>query len=417
VPEVFGATPPDIGQFRTQVRQWLAANMEPLAPGTDPRSLMVSDEVSRFSHARALQRALYDAGLGGLSFPVACGGRGWPPEYQAVLSQEAAAYLMPIRFSMPTLGIIAPTILEFGTEEQKGRYIPPMLRGDHLWVQFLSEPTCGSDLAGARTAAVRDGDQWVINGSKVWSSGAYGCDYGICLARTDWDATKYAGLTMFVIKIDQPGVELRRIRQVNGSGEFCQEFFTDLRLTDADVVGEVNGGWTVAARLLSHERDAVGGGSAYIGNVNTQRTGTSNARLVELARAAPAPVAAARRQAVGETHMLTVVGRQLIERVEAGTRTGQFAGPGGAVLKLFRGVSSARQASLGLTLGGPGAVVGYTRDGVGLGVASLMRQSGCLAGGSNEMQRNLISERLLGMPREPAADRDIPYREVHHSKS
>ena len=417
MPEVPGTPPPGIEQFRAQVRDWLAANMKPLAPGTDPRSLMASDEVSRFASPRALQRALYDAGLAGLSFPVAYGGHGWPPEYQAVLSQEAAAYVMPIRFSMPTLGIIAPTILEFGTEEQKRLHIPPMLRGDHLWVQFLSEPTCGSDLAGARTAAVRDGDRWVVNGSKVWSSGAYGCDYGICLVRTDWDATKYAGLTMFLVKLDQPGFELRRIRQVDGSGEFCQEFFTDLRLSDTDVLGEVNGGWAVATRLLSHEREAVGGASVYIGSVNTQRTGTSSARLVELARNASAPVSAARRRALGETQLLTVVGRQLIERLEAGTRTGQFAGSAGAVLKLFRGVASARQASLGLTLGGPAAVIGPTGDGVGLGVASLMRQSTCLAGGSNEMQRNIISERLLGMPREPAADRNIPYREVHHSKS
>jgi alkylation response protein AidB-like acyl-CoA dehydrogenase len=387
VPEPAAAAAPDLGQFRAEIR--------------------------RFSEARAQQRALYDAGYAGLSFPAAYGGRGWPPEYQEVLNSEGAPYDLPIRFSMPTLGIIAPTILEFGTEEQKREHIPAMLRGDHLWVQFLSEPTCGSDLAGARTAAVRDGSTWVLNGSKVWSSAAYGCDYAICLARTDWDATKYAGLTMFLVKIDQPGVTVRRIRQLDGPGEFCEEFFTGLRLTDADVLGEVNGGWKVATRLLSHERDAVGGSSVFIGSVNTQRIATSGGEQVELARRAPGPVAAARRQALGESQMLTIVGRQLIERLEAGTRTGQYPGPAGAILKLFRGVASARQATLGLTLGGPAAVIGSS-DTTRLGMTFLMRQGTCLAGGSNEMQRNLISERLLGMPREPAGDRDIPFREARH---
>ena len=265
---------------------------------------MASDEVSRFCSARAQQRALYDAGYAGLSFPAAYGGRGWPPEYQQILNEEGASYDLPIRFSMPTLGIIAPTILEFGTEEQKCQHIPAMLRGDHLWVQFLSEPSCGSDLAGARTTAVRDGSTWLVNGSKVWSSAAYGCDYAICLARTDWDATKYAGLTMFLVKVDQPGITVRRIRQLDGPGEFCEEFFNDLRLTDSDVLGEVNRGWKVATRLLSHERDAVGGSSAFIGSVNTQRIATSGGEQVELVRRAPAPVAAARRRALGESQML-----------------------------------------------------------------------------------------------------------------
>jgi alkylation response protein AidB-like acyl-CoA dehydrogenase len=415
VPELRSAVPPpDIKEFRAEVRRWLKGAMQPLVPGIDPRSRMASDEVSRFSAARAQQRALYDAGYAGLSFPVDYGGRGWPPEYQEILNEEGAPYDMPIRFSMPTLGIIAPTILEFGSEEQKRQLIPRMLCGDQLWVQFLSEPSCGSDLAGARTSAVRDGTFWVLNGSKVWSSAAYGCDYGICLARTDWNATKYAGLTMFLVKIDQPGLTVRRIRQLDGPGEFCEEFFTDLRLADSDVLGEVNAGWKVATRLLSHERNAVGGSSVFIGSVNTQRITTFGGEQVELARQAPAPVAAARRRALGESRLLTVVGRQLIERLEAGARTGQCPGPVGAVLKLFRGVASARQATLGLTLGGPAAVLSRGGDTTRLGMTFLMRQGTCLAGGSNEMQRNLISERLLGMPREPAADHDIPFREARH---
>ena len=184
---------------------------------------------------------------------------------------------MPIVFNTPALTICAPTILDFGTEEQKRRHLPAILSGDELWVQFLSEPTGGSDLAGLVTRADKDGDVWILNGSKIWSTGAYRADYALCLARTDWHATKHRGLTMFIVKIHQPGIDLQQIEMVNGSKEFCQEFFDDVALPEADVVGRVNDGWTVASRLLFHERDAVGGGSPYASGIGPgTRSGPQN---------------------------------------------------------------------------------------------------------------------------------------------
>ena len=154
-------------------------------------------------------------------------------------------------------------ILDFGTEEQKRRHIPPILRGEELWMQFLSEPSGGSDVAGAQTTAVRDGDEWVMNGSKIWTTGAWWADWGLCLARTNWDVPKHRGLSVFMLKIHQPGIEVHRIEMLNGSTEFCQEFITDVRIPDGDRIGEVDQGWTVGTRWMYHER-TLSGGSPYV---------------------------------------------------------------------------------------------------------------------------------------------------------
>ena len=254
------ADPHDLAAFRTHTRRWLAAHMPRRDPDADPRAAMTSDEHDRFSRARMLQRTLYEGGFGGLAFPEAYGGAGLTPAHQQVLVEEAADYEMPVRFVMPTIGIIAPTLLDFGTESQKRAHIAPMLRGDHLWVQFMSEPTGGSDMAGATTRATRDGDVFVLSGSKIWSSGAHLRDHAMCLARTNWDVPKHRGLSMLAIEIDQPGIEVVRIRQVDGSAEFCQEFFDDVPIPASAVVGAVDDGWAVATRMLFHERNAVGGG-------------------------------------------------------------------------------------------------------------------------------------------------------------
>jgi alkylation response protein AidB-like acyl-CoA dehydrogenase len=394
-----------LGAFRARAARWLAENMPVAPPGWTARAAMASDEVDRFSRQRMLQRQLYDGGFAGLSFPAPYGGHGLAPEFQRIFAEEAVGYEMPIRFSMPTLGIIGATLVEFGTEEQKRQHLPAMLRGDELWVQFLSEPGCGSDLAGAVTSATRDGDTWVVRGSKVWSSAAYGCDFALLLARTDWEVPKHQGLTMFIVPTDAPGLELRRIRQVDGSREFCEEFFDDVALPADAVIGGVNDGWTVAARLLSHERDSVGGGSPYIGNVlGHQAAVPPGPRLAAAAVAAGRGADGAARQLVAEAHVLSSVATALVDRVAA---SGQ-RGPAGAVLKLYRGTSAMRIATIGLELAGPAGVVGATNAGTDY----LMRQSGSLAGGSNEMQRNLIAERLLGMPREHAPDRGVPFSEV-----
>jgi alkylation response protein AidB-like acyl-CoA dehydrogenase len=408
-----------LGAFRQRAATWIADNLPPIPPGGLPGNPMASDEDPPFAHQRALQRRLWDGGFAGLAFPVAYGGRGLTPDHQRVFVEEARGHEYPFRFTMPTIGIIGATLFEFGTEDQKRRYLPEVLRGDALWVQFLSEPTCGSDLAGARTRATRDGEGWVLNGSKVWSSAAYGCQYGLCLARTNWDVPKHRGLTMFVVPTDSPGLQMRRIRQVDGSMEFCEEFFDDVVLPADAVVGDIDQGWTVASRLLGNERDSVGGSSPWIGPVVIERgAGRDAGPLVDEAIAAGRAADPRVRTLVAQAHVQSVVNQQLVRRVAARVANGTAEGPEGAILKLARGTAEASMATTALQLAGTDAVVATHPDdapgatSIDLGVGFVMRQARSLAGGSNEMQRNLIAERLLGMPREHAPDSGVPFAQV-----
>jgi alkylation response protein AidB-like acyl-CoA dehydrogenase len=404
-----------VEDFRERARAWLAATMPPLPEGSTNQELSRADESGE--RARRLQRLLFDGGFAGICFPVAYGGLGLSRAHQRAFTIESLPYQMPTVFNVPTLSILAPTLLDFGTEEQKLRHIPAILKGDELWVQFLSEPSGGSDLAGLVTRATRDGDVFILNGSKIWSSGAFRSDYSLCLARTDWQVPKHRGLTMFILKIHQPGVEVQQIKMVNRTAEFCQEFFDDVPIPVTDVVGEINDGWTVASRLLFHERDAVGGGSPFASGAAIAAAGQGGQRseLLELARATGQAGDPRVRQLVAEDRINERIQGQLIDRVTTGIRTGALPGPAGALPRLLHATNTERHLDMALEIAG--ADIGAWMDGdeSGLGEIYLLRQGGSLGGGSNEMQRNIISERVLGMPREYAADRDKPFDEVRHN--
>jgi alkylation response protein AidB-like acyl-CoA dehydrogenase len=404
-----------VDAFRARARQWLTDTMPRLPDGATNHLLSRDDESGE--HARALQRLLFDGGFAGICFPVAYGGQGLSLAHQQAFTQESAPYQMPTVFNVPTFSILAPTLLDFATEEQKVRHIPAMLRGDELWVQFLSEPSGGSDLAGLVTRATRDGDVFILNGSKIWSSGAFRSDYSLCLARTDWQVPKHRGLTMFILKIHQPGVEIQQIKMVNGTAEFCQEFFDDVPVPIADVIGEVNDGWTVASRLLYHERNAVGGGSPFVSGLPNAGASPGGQRtdLLDLARATGQADDLRVRQLVAEARINDRVQGQLVERVATGIRTGDFPGPAGALPRLFAATNGERHFDIGLEIAGSRAGAWLEGDPDSWGVDYLIRQGFSLGGGSNEMQRNIISERVLGMPREYAADRDKPFDEVRHN--
>ena len=403
--------PEPVEDFRARARAWLAESMPPLGDGFNDRS------DARREIERDLQARLWRGGFAGVCFPAAYGGLGLSVEHQRAFTEESAPYDMPFSLNVPTLGILAATLVEFGTHEQKARHLPAILRGEELWVQFLSEPSGGSDLAGCLTRADRDGDLFILNGSKIWSSAAYASDYAMCLARTNWDAPKHRGLSMFIMKIHQPGVQVEQIRQVDGSLEFCQEFFDDVPLAVTDVVGEIDDGWNVATRLLIHERMAVGGGSVYTSgrSLGHQAQGEES-NLVEVVRATGRTSDPHARQLVAEAHIRQVVGGQLVRRLSQAMATGAMAPPAGSVMKLFGATNVMRRTEIGLELAGE-SVAAWPLDGdppvgAALGQASLWRQGVSLGGGSNEIQRNIISERLLGMPREASADREIPYRDV-----
>ncbi|HYZ99359.1 MAG TPA: acyl-CoA dehydrogenase family protein [Acidimicrobiales bacterium] len=403
----------ELDAYRRRVRAWVADNLRKLEPGE--RWEPLGDDDDRASRARQLQRRLYDGGFAGICYPTEYGGQGLPIEYQRVFDAESEGYELPALFSVPTLSICGPTILEFGTEEQKQRYIPAFIRGDELWVQFMSEPTGGSDMAGALTRATRDGDVFLLNGSKVWSTYAYRSDFALCLARTNWDVPKHRGLTMFIVPVHHPGITVNQIKMVDGTEEFCEEFFDDAVIPADNVLGEVDDGWTVATRLLFHERAAVGGASPYTCGRMPRGADAGRTELIDLAKASGRAADPRVRGRVGQAEATDIVQRQLVDRVRTGLETGHFPGPAGSLVRLYAGTAQVERVTIALELAGDDALVWEGDDGGHQGIRYVQRQAACLGGGSTEMARNIISERILGMPREYAADRDVPFRDVRRN--
>src|ERR1700733_4467226 len=304
----------DLDTFQARARDWIAANLEPLN-GADPFMGHATDDADQVVRAKAIQRKLWDGGFAGLCYPVPYGGQGLPPEYQQAFNEESRGYELPWLFNTPTLTIITPTLLEFGTEEQKQRYIPAVLRGDELWVQFLSEPSGGSDLAGALTRATRDGDVFILNGSKIWSTYAWKSDYALCVCRTDWDVPKHRGLSVLIVKVHQPGITITQIKHVDGSDDFCQEFFDDVVAPADQILGQVDDGWNVASRLLLHEREAMSGSSPYAMAPRTAAHENDQVRAAALAQDAGGATDARVRQLIGEARVLTRVHTALVGRI------------------------------------------------------------------------------------------------------
>lgn len=415
----------DLEAYRLRARAWLAENMRRLdATSVRDGLTETTDEqaVERTSHARRLQRKLFDGGFAGICVPVEYGGQGLTFDHQRVFNEEIEGYEMPATLQVPTMSPCAAVILDFGTDEQKRRHIPPILRGEAVWVQMLSEPSGGSDVAGALTTAVRDGDHWIVNGSKVWTSGAWRSDWALLLARTNWDVPKHQGLTVFMIAIHQPGIEIRRIPMLNGANDFCQEYMTDVRIPDSDRIGDVDAGWTVGRRWMYHERAAKAGGSIYVSRPASSTGGQSvsggvGRDLVALAERMGTIDDGPARQLIGEAETMSVVGRALSTRIAEGVQSGAFTDQAAAIARIYNGMMETRLATIAFELSGRGAVAWTEADAdVGdRGIAFLMRQRHCIGGGTIEMSRNAVGERVLGFPRDATPDRDRPFREVQRN--
>ena len=365
---------------------------------------------------REIQRSLFDAGLAGICFPREYGGQGLTPAHQGVLNEELVSYDYPAHLQTPSISQCAPVILEFGTEEQKKEHLPRILRGDEIWAQFLSEPGGGSDVAGAVTTAVRDGDEWVLNGSKIWTSGAWWSDWALCLARSNWDVPKHRGLSVFMVPIRHAGIELHRIELLNGMKEFCQEFLTDVRIPDSQRIGDIDAGWTVGIRWMFHER--LGTSSPYM-TIPRSVHHDSGMAAWSVARDAGRLEDPVAKDLIGEARALSLVRQQLPRRLDQAIKAGVINDQAAAIARLFGGMVATRLNTIALELAGSAAVTWDETDGAtaGIGTDFLIRQVSTIAGGTVEMARNVVSERVLGMPRERALDRDIPFREVQRART
>lgn len=389
----------DAARLRTLTQEFLAAH----PPATTPRADFLG--------------ARFDAGLAWVHYPEGLGGLGVPRSLQAVVDAELEAAGAPDnapRRNGIGLGMAAPTILHYGTDDQKRRFLKPLWVGDEIWCQLFSEPGAGSDLAALGTRAVRDGDDWIVNGQKVWTSGAHNARFAILIARTDPDVPKHRGITYFVCDMTDPGVEVRPLRQITGEAEFNEVFLTDVRIPDAHRLGAVGDGWKVAQTTLNNERVAIGGmhiprEGGLIGIVAKTwrerpelRTPDLHQRLVKL---------------WVDAEVARLTGERLRQQLVAG-----HPGPEGAGMKL--GFARLNQEISGLevellgeegllyddwTLRRPELVDFAGRE---AGYRYLRAKGNSIEGGTSEVLLNIVAERVLGLPPEPRTDKDVAWKDL-----
>jgi alkylation response protein AidB-like acyl-CoA dehydrogenase len=385
--------------LRQQVRDFLAAH----DPAAMPRLEFL--------------RARFDAGLAWVHYPEGLGGLGLPRELQGVVDAELAAANAPTNSPEKIgigLGMAAPTILAFGSEEQKKRWLRPLWTGEEVWCQLFSEPGAGSDLAGLGTRAVRDGDHWVVNGQKVWTSSAHYARWGLLLARTDPDVPKHAGLTYFGLNMTDPGVEVRPLRQLTGEAEFNEVYFTDATVPDSDRIGGVGDGWRVAQGTLMNERVAIGGGAM-------PREGGSIGLLAGTWRKHPELRTPGLHDRLIRLWADAEVARLAATRLRQQLAAGQ-PGPEGSAAKFVFARLNQEITALELEVAGadslryddwtmrrPEAISFLHR---GPGYRYLRSRGNSIEGGTSEILRNIIAERVLGLPSEPRTDTRVPWKDL-----
>jgi alkylation response protein AidB-like acyl-CoA dehydrogenase len=400
----------ELEEYRAEARAWLAANAERRrADSSEFKRRMArtqqadAEERAHVEECKAWQRRIFDAGYAGLTVPAEYGGHDAGSDRERVWGQEVRKYEVDTGVFAVGLGMVVPTLLAHGTEEQKRRFVPPLLRGEEVWCQLFSEPGAGSDLAGLTTRAVRDGDEWVVNGQKVWSSFAHVADRGILLARTDPDERKHRGITYFVVDMRTPGIEARPLRQITGVAHFNETFLTDVRIPADDVVGDVNAGWGVAQTTLMSERTLIGGGA-----------GLGFRDYVELARRFHRTDDAVVRQQLAAAYSRFEVLRWLGRRAQAAARAGNAFGPESSVAKLAISRHVAENGDLALAIQGPMGML-YADDAYedGFWQQQFLGQWGIrIGGGTEQVQRNILGERVLGLPSEPRPDKTAPFRDL-----
>jgi alkylation response protein AidB-like acyl-CoA dehydrogenase len=387
-------------EFRSELRAWLDEHAAVYAD-FDPTDLEAS---------RKFRAVLWDAGFLGLTLDPAYGGRGLTDEHQRVFADEIGRFHLPATGEAVTTGICAPTLLDFGSEDQKRHHIPRMLRGDEVWTQLLSEPGAGSDLAGLQTKAVRDGDEYVLTGQKVWTSGAATSDYALCVARTDPELPKHQGISMFIVDLRGPGVTIRPLRQMTGDAHFNEVFLDDVRLAADALVGELDDGWRVAVAMLANERVAIGAGGS-----SQQMGGDGFVTLLDLARTRGCTTDPVVRQELADVYARERILELMGERIRAALSVGRAPGPEGSVAKLATALLGRRSSDLAMAMAGAGGQAWSAADGAtgGEQAASVLFVPMLgIAGGTSEIQRNIIGERVLGLPKDPVVDRDVPFREL-----
>ncbi|MFM2100736.1 MAG: hypothetical protein RLZZ366_2275 [Pseudomonadota bacterium] len=396
---------PEEATYRKQVQDWLTANAGALDGTTNAR------REESVAGAKRWQKLKCDAGYVGITWPKAVGGQGGNAMQQIIFNQEEAKYDAPTGLYAIGLGMCIPTVFSHAlSPDIAARYVPVAMKGEEVWCQLFSEPASGSDLAGARTRAEKDGDEWVINGQKVWTSGAHLSDFGIVVTRTDPTLPKHKGLTMFIVDMKAPGVEVRPIKQMSGGSEFNEVFFTDVRVKDTHRLGDVNNGWNVSLTTLMHERLAVGGKPASAPGVQ---------EMIELAKA----IDFEEGNAMEQSHVRQQIAAAYINdrgidltrmRTISALSSGRTPGPESSISKIVVANTMQDMGSFAADLAESAGLLDNS------GLPNLARFQGSyigaaglrIAGGTDEILRNIIAERVLGLPGDIRPDKDVSFSEA-----
>jgi len=397
---------PEEAAIRREVRAWLEQNATRREAGTlaTRRRWRDPSPGAQLGHVRAcqeFQRRLYEGGWAGVTWPAEYGGRAGTAIEQAIVNQEMAHFEVGTGALAVGVGMVGPTLLEWGTDQQKSDHLRAILRGDEVWCQLFSEPGAGSDLAGLRTRAERDGDTWVVNGQKVWTSLAQHSQWAILLARTDPDVPKHRGITFFLVDMASPGVDVRPLRQIDGVAHFNEVFLTDVRIPSSQVVGPVDDGWRVSRTTLQSERALIGGGE-----------GVRFEDLVALAASTGRSADPVVRQDLARAYVRFELLRYLGLRVQTALSRGVSPGSETSVMKLAYSEHIAALYDLALTLEGAAGMLGTEAapDGGYWQQQFLSQWTVRIGGGTDQVQRNVMGERVLGLPREPDPGRTEPFR-------
>ena len=400
---------PEEAKFRAEVRAWLEANAKPKDPNKARAGRSSKAEADRLASARVWQAKKAEAGLAAITWPTEFGGLGGTPIQSVIYSQEESNFEVPGGFFDIGLGMCIPTMMAWATKEQNERFVKPALYGEEIWCQLFSEPSAGSDVAGLRTKAERNGDDWVINGQKVWTSGAHYCDYGIIVTRSDPNAPKHKGLTFFFLDMKSPGIEVRPIKQISGESNFNEVFFTDVRVPDSQRLGDVGEGWKVALTTLMNERLAIGQGS-----------GVDYTELLKLARQTELETGPAIKDANVREHLADwYVETQGLKYTKFRTLTalskGETPGPESSIGKIVSGPKMQDLASFAMDLQGQGGILQGDQDAEMNAAFQNQWMWGAgyrIAGGTDEILRNIVSEQVLGLPQDIRVDKKVPFNEL-----
>lgn len=364
-------------------------------------------EAAHVQECRDWQAVLAANSWAGIAWAKECHGRGATIGQARIFAQEESHFEVSSGVFMVATGMVGPTIIAHGTQAQKDYFLPRMLNGEHIWCQLFSEPGAGSDLAGLATCAVRDGDQFIVNGQKVWTSGAHFSDWAMLLVRTDSDVPKHRGITYILVDMRSPGITVRPLRQITGHAHFNEVFLTDVSIPVANVLGEINGGWGVAQTTLGNERSMIGGGGSGIGFKS----------LLHLARTSGCANDPIVRQELARSYTRFELLGWLSHRARARSKLGLPPGPEASVMKLAVSERVAADGDLALAIEGANGMLTSTdapQDGM-FQQMFLNQWSVRIGGGTEQIQRNVLGERVLGLPSEPRPDKTLPFKDLPHN--